>query len=150
MSMSVRLSTASAVNLAQVDPASPSYDLEAARVDLVFTNQGVAPLTFPGEGITRRVIRVYQNTRSGAREKFDMNEPPVGTANLITLSPGQSWTYGIGFELPERILTPDDPLWQVQVCAEWSKAELDASLFPDGSYGWAESFRACSDVTIRR
>jgi hypothetical protein len=108
------------------------------------------PLAFPGEAIMRRVICSYQDTRTKGRQEFNMNEPPVGTAELTRSVPGGSWRYGIGFEVPDQLLLRDVKATTVQVCVIWDKAELDTGLFPAGSYDWAESFSACQDVVMRR
>jgi hypothetical protein len=150
VTIEITLDVATEVEVARIDRASPLYDLDQSRLNLVFTNRGRTPLAFPGEAIMRRVLRVYTDKARGAQQMFNMNEPPVGTADLTQLAPGESWRYGVGLELPEQLLLRDVRATTVQVCVTWDKVELDTSLFPAGSYDWAESFSACQDVVMRR
>jgi hypothetical protein len=150
MTMEITLDVATDVDIARADRASAFYDLDQGRLNVVFTNRGRTALAFPGEAIMRRVIRSYQDTRTKGRQEFNMNEPPVGTADLVQLAPGESWRYGVGLELPDRLLARDVKATTVQVCVTWDKAELDTGLFPAGSYDWAESFKACQDMVMRR
>jgi hypothetical protein len=149
MGIEVTLSTAASPTLAQVDPASPAYDPVAVPVDLVFANRGSSGVSFPGEGVTRRVVRTYQNLETRAVQTFVVNEPPVATADLVQLAPGETWTYRLGFELPTEILTNTGRAWPIRICVAWDKAELDLTLFPDGSYDWAESFKVCKDIVLQ-
>jgi hypothetical protein len=150
VTIEITLDVATDVEIARIDPASAFYDLDQGRLNIVFTNRGGTPLAFPGEAIMRRVIRSYQDTRTQGRQEFNKSGPPVSRADLTRLAPGESWRYGVGLELPDRLLVRDVKATTVQVCVTWDKAELDVGLFPAGSYDWAESFKACQDVVMRR
>jgi hypothetical protein len=67
----------------------------------------------------------------------------------VQLAPGETWTYRLGFELPTEILTNTGRAWPIRICVAWDKAELDLTLFPDGSYDWAESFKVCKDIVLQ-
>ena len=150
VTMDIMLDMATEVDVARVDPGSAFYDFDQGRLNVIFTNRGRTPLAFPGEAIMRRVLRVYTDKQRGTQQVFNINEPPVGTADLTRLAPGESWRYGVGLELPDQLLARDVKATTVQVCVTWDKAELDLGLFPAGSYDWAESFSACRDVVMRR
>jgi hypothetical protein len=150
VTMEITLDMATEVDMARVDPGNPLFDFDQGRLDLLFTNRGAAPLAFPGEAIMLRVLRIYTDTQRGTQQVFNINEPPLETAKLTRLAPGESWRYGVGLELPDQLLARDVKATTVQVCVVWDKAELDVGLFPAGSYDWAESFKVCQDVVMRR
>jgi hypothetical protein len=150
VTMEITLDVATDVEIARIDPGSVLYDLDQGRLDVIFTNRDAAPLAFPGEAIMLRVLRVYKDSRAGKQQVFNINGPPLGTAKLTQLAPGESWRYGVGLELPDQLLLRDVKATTVQVCVTWDKAELDTGLFPAGSYDWAESFSVCRDVVMRR
>lgn len=150
MTMGIALDLATDVEVARIDRGSALYDLDAGRLNMVFTNRGVAPLTFPAEAIMRRVVRTYRDTQTRAVQSFNKGGPPASEAELMELAPGESWTYGVGLELPGQLLQRDVKVVTVQVCVTWDKASLDAGLYPAGSYDWAESFSVCRDVVLRQ
>ncbi|MCU0800484.1 MAG: hypothetical protein MUD11_01700 [Rhodobacteraceae bacterium] len=148
--MEITLDVAAEVDIARINPASPLYDLDQGRLDIVFTNRGHTPLAFPADAIMRRVIRSYQDRRTQLRQSFNRGGPPKRIAELTVLAPGESWRYGVRLELPDRLLATDEKAITVQVCVVWDKAELDVGLYPAGSYDWAESFSVCQEVLMRQ
>ena len=150
VTMNVTLSGPATVHLAEIDPADLGYDPVQTDVMLVFTNTGDRVLHFPAETIVQKVERVYRDTATGRQQIFVISDPPSDKAALTTLQPGESWTYGLWFEFPGEVLATDAKVWPLQICASWDQALLDRGLYPPGSYDWAEGFRACLDVTVRR
>jgi hypothetical protein len=148
--IAVSLAMATEVDVAKVYNGSSDYDFDQGRLELIFTNQSPAPLSFPGEAIMYRVLRTYTDQQRGTRQVFNINEPPLNTFKVTQLMPGESWRFGIGFELPDQLLPQQGGDVTVQVCVSWVVSELDTVLFPPGSYDWAEDFNTCQDVLIRQ
>jgi hypothetical protein len=150
VTMEITMDVATEVEIARIQPASPFYDLNQGRLDIVFTNRGSTPLAFPADAIMRRVIRSYQDKRTQVLQTFNRGGPPKANAELTVLAPGESWRYGVRLELPDRLLATDEKAITVQVCVTWDKAELDVGLYPAGSYDWAETFSLCREVLMRQ
>lgn len=150
MSINVALHGPQTVQLAEIDPSGVAYDPARTGVTLVFTNSGDRDVTFPAQAILQKVVRRYHDLASRREQRFDISEPPSATAELTRLGPGESWSYGLGFEYPDRILVGDVPSWPLRVCAMWDPAALDAALYPAGSFDSVAAFETCFDVTVRR
>jgi hypothetical protein len=136
------------VQRAEIDPDTARYNPVVNEVALSFTNTGTTAIALPAEAIAQRVLRHYRNTATGAVQVFNRGETPIETLVLTRLQPGAVWTYGLGFEFPDQILSGPGP-WAVEICVSWDKAELNAAVFPVGSYDWAVAFEVCENTTIR-
>lgn len=148
MSMNVQLEAPSAAPTAARDPGSDLYDVTYYDVRLTFTNAGPEALSFPGEDLVNRVQRSYRNLETGSEQIFVQGSPPSETPRPIHLQPGESWSYGLGLEYPADVLPPAGRYVPFQLCVSWDKASLDATVYPPGSYDWAESFRICHDIRL--
>jgi hypothetical protein len=116
VSIEITMEVADEVDVAKVTAGSPLYDLGQARMNLVFSNNGTTAQSFPGEAIMYRVLRVYTDKRRGTQQVFAENEPPLNTLKVTRLAPGESWRFGLNFELPDQLLRLDEKVLPVQVC----------------------------------
>mgnify|MGYP001247283134 CR=1 FL=1 len=149
MTIEIALAVPEEAGITASDPASPVYQ-PPGEVRLTFTNRGTAPLSFPGPAILQQVVREYSLRRGLRKQTFVRSEPPSDRAELVTLEPGEAWSWGFSFEYPDQLaglVERSDPL---TICAIWDKASLNRSIYPTGSYDWAESFRVCGETRLFR
>lgn len=149
MTMQITLSTPEEARIATSDPAAPGY-VPPDQVRLSFTNRGEEPLSFPGPAIVQQVVREYSLRRGMKKQTFARSEPPSDRPQLIELAPGESWSWGFRFEFPDELAPMVERAEPLTICAVWDRAGLDTGLYPPGSYGWAESFRACGETRFIR
>ncbi|MGL5012530.1 MAG: hypothetical protein ACRC6I_21900 [Paracoccaceae bacterium] len=150
MPITVVLQGPTSVSLAQITPDGAGFDVDGTDVRLVFTNAGSRDVSFPGEAIMQQVLRRYRDLDTGRDQVFSITEPPSDQAAFIRLGPGESWSYGLWFEYPDQLFARDARSWPLRICALWDKSSLNPTLYPAGSYDWAEGFEACFDVTVQK
>ncbi|MEO1347035.1 MAG: hypothetical protein AAFV74_23080 [Pseudomonadota bacterium] len=150
MTLTVGLEAPKTVPLVAISPDSLDYDPVAYNVHLTFTNPTSTPKTFPGLAIVRSTVREYRDTRSDQVQTFTIGEPPALEPELITLAPGESWRYGIGLEYPHTLLQSDQATTVLELCAMWSRSQLNSQIYDDVAFDWAEDFKVCQQVQIVR
>lgn len=147
MTMEVTITVPQDAGIAGSDPASALYR-PPGPVRVHFTNRGTAPLSFPGPAIMQQVVREYSLRRGLRKQTFFRNEPPADRPDLVTLSPAETWSSGFSFEYPDQLVGLVERSEPLAICAIWDKASLDRSIYPAGSYDWAESFRVCGETRL--
>ncbi|MEP3347736.1 MAG: hypothetical protein ABJN34_05130 [Litoreibacter sp.] len=148
MTLTVALEAPMTAPLMAITPDSPDYNPVKYNVRLSFSNPTSMPKTFPGLAIVRSTVREYRNTRSGNVQSFTIGEPPSLKPELITLAPGKSWSYGIGLEYPAELLQSDRIPIILQLCASWSRSQLDSRIYGDVAFDWAKDFRVCQQIEV--
>jgi hypothetical protein len=127
---------------------SPKYDGPRNFFTVSLRNDSATKRTLPLPELRENVVMKYQNPATGAEIVDNETPPPDFEGAVEDLAPGETKTFQVVFEYPERIATFKDRVAVLRFCVKWESDWLRRSAYAPGAYDWNESFELCREIRI--